>query len=91
MTYTLSLSTVETIRGIKADPSRKSIAVFNLDAVETAYMKEGGAVSSSNGIPIYARGNVSLNTLEDGKVSVQGPWSLVASGACVVVVFEGFD
>jgi len=52
-------------------------------------MKEGGEVSVDNGIPIYGKGNISLNTLEDGD-SVKEAWSFIASGANTeIIIFEG--
>lgn len=74
---------------IQADPNRKSFAVFNKHATAILYMKEGRSVSTSNGIPIYPKGNVSLNTLEDGK-TIQETWSFVSDTADTeIVIFEG--
>lgn len=74
---------------LRADPKRKSFAIFNTHATQILYIKEGSEVSSSNGIPIYAQGNLSMNTLEDGE-SVTEQWAIIANGAATTgVVFEG--
>lgn len=87
--YSRVIGTTEDIRTIKVDDQRKSIAVFNTHAVNTLYMKEGSSVGLLNGIPIYPKGNISLNTLEDGK-TVNEAWSFIADGADTrIIIFEG--
>lgn len=84
-----TIGTAVDIRTIQADPTRKSLAIFNKHATAIVYMKEGGEVSTSNGIPIYPKGNISLNTLEDGE-TVQEAWSTVSDTADTgIVIFEG--
>lgn len=84
-----TIGTTVDIRTIQADPTRKSFAVFNKHATAILYMKEGGEVSTENGIPIYPTGNVSLSLEEDGK-TVQEAWSLISDTALTgVVIFEG--
>lgn len=84
-----TIGTTLSIGILQADPTRKSFAVFNKHATASLYMKEGREVSVDNGIPIYPKGNVSLNLLEDGE-SVQEAWSFVSDTADTgMVVFEG--
>lgn len=84
-----TIGTTVDLRTISVDKNRKSFAVFNTHAINTVYMKEGGEVSSDNGIPIYPQGNTSLNVLEDGD-SVKEAWSFIADGAgTTLVIFEG--
>ena len=86
-----TIGTTVDIRTIAVDESRKSFAVFNTHDTQTIYIKEGGEVSPSNGIPVYAGGNISLNALEDGH-SVKEAWSFIASGADTpCIIFEGFE
>jgi len=55
------------------------------------YMKEGGQVSTSSGIPIYPKGNVSLSLVEDGE-TVKEPWSFISdTPATEIIIFEGFE
>ena len=84
-----TLGTTIDIRTIQADPKRISFAVFNKHATAIAYMKEGGQVSTSNGIPIYPTGSVAVTLEEDGK-SVQEAWSFISDTANTdIVIFEG--
>lgn len=84
-----SIGTSADIGAIQADPSRKSFAVFNKHSTAILYMKEGREVSVDNGIPIYPKGNISLNTLEDGE-TVKESWSLISDTlATPIVIFEG--
>lgn len=88
--YSRTIGLVEDIRTIKVDETRKSIAVFNTHSTAVIYMKEGSSVGLLNGIPVYPTGNVSLNTIEDGKVSVQGSWSFISDTAGTrIIIFEG--
>lgn len=84
-----TIGTTVDIRTIAVDKNRKSLSIFNLHATAVVYMKEGGEVSSSNGIPIYSKGNISLTLTEDGK-SVQEAWSFISDTANTpIVIFEG--
>lgn len=66
-----------------------SFAVFNKHATAILYMKEGKEVSTINGIPIYPKGNVSLNYIEDGD-TIREEWSMISDTADTpIVVFEG--
>lgn len=77
------------IRTVQVDESRKSLAVFNKHATAIVYMKEGNTVDTTNGIPIYPKGNTSLNFLEDG-ASVKEAWSFISDTADTpIVIFEG--
>lgn len=74
---------------IRADSKRKSFAVFNTHATNTVYIKEGSEVSTSNGLPVYSNGNLSMNELEDGE-SVKNQWVAISDGAgSSLRVFEG--
>lgn len=84
-----TIGTTIDIRTISVDRNRKSFAVFNKHATAIVYMKEGGEVSADNGIPIYPKGNMSLNTLEDGD-TVKEAWSFISDTASTpIVIFEG--
>jgi len=88
--YSRIIGLTEDIQTIKVDENRKSIAIFNLHATAVVYMKEGSSVGLLNGIPIYAKGNISLNRLEDGKVSVTEAWSFISDTAGTrIIIFEG--
>jgi len=87
--YGKTIGTTCVRKVISVDPNRKSLAVFNKHATNTLYTKEGGEVSVDNGIPIYGKGNLSLNALEDGD-SVKEAWSFISSGADTeIIIFEG--
>lgn len=84
-----TLGTTVDIRTLQADPNRGSFSVFNKHLTAIVYMKEGGSVSTGNGIPIYPGGNVGLSLKDDGK-SVQEPWSMISDTANTeIVIFEG--
>lgn len=84
-----TIGTTLDIKTIAVDPHRKSFAVFNKHATAVVYMKEGGEVSADNGIPIYPKGNASLNVLEDGD-SVKEAWTFISDTADTpIVIFEG--
>ncbi|GAI17891.1 unnamed protein product [marine sediment metagenome] len=84
-----TIGTTIDIRTISADPARLSFAVFNKHATATLYIKEGREVSAENGIPVYAKGNVSLSYIEDGE-TVREVWSMVSDTVDTpMVVFEG--
>lgn len=87
--YSKVIGVTEDIRTVKVDPNRKSLAIFNTHATATIYMKEGSSVGLLNGIPVYPKGNVSINTLEDGE-TVKESWSLISDTASTrVIIFEG--
>lgn len=84
-----TLGTAVDIRTLQADPHRGSLSVFNKHLTAIVYMKEGGSVSTSNGIPVYPGGNVGLNLRDDGE-TVQEPWSMISDTANTpIVIFEG--
>lgn len=74
----------------KIDRSRVSLTVFNVHPTAIAYMKEGGEVSSGNGIPIRPNGNVGLTFRDDGEL-VWERWVIISDTASTgIVVVEGF-
>lgn len=74
---------------LRADPMRKSFAIFNKHASAIVYIKEGSQVSAASGIPIYPKGNLSINLVEDGE-TVQEQWSTISDTASTpIVIFEG--
>jgi len=69
---------------------RKSLTIFNTHATAILFFKEGGEVSTSNGIPIYPGGYAGLTFREDGEY-VQERFVIVSDTAttpCIVV--EGY-
>jgi len=89
--YSKTIGTTVDIRTIVVDKSRKSFAVFNKHATAIVYMKEGGQVSPTSGIPIYPTGNLSLSVVEDGK-TVKEAWSFISDTINTgIVIFEGFE
>ena len=87
--FAKTIGTEVDIKTIQADPNRMSFAVFNKHTTATLYIKEGGQVSISSGIPIYPTGNLSITFIEDGE-TVREPWSMVSDTADTeIVVFEG--
>lgn len=71
-------------------PKRTSLSIFNTHATAIVYIKEGRGASSTNGIPIYPKGNVSITELEDS-LQVKEQYSAISDTAStVIVVFEGF-
>jgi len=86
-----TIGTSVDVRTLQADSHRISFHVFNKHGTAVVHMKEGSSVSPDNGIPIYPRGNVGLNILEDG-LSVQEPWSFISDTADTpIVIFKGSD
>lgn len=85
--YTVSTIEVKVASGIT--PTRKSLSFFNTHPTAIAYIKDGKGVATSNGIPVYPRGNVSLNFIEDGE-TVWEDWYAVATASMTLIVFEGF-
>lgn len=77
-------------RVANVNPTRKSLAFFNLDGANIAYVRDGKGAATVNSIPVYPRGNVSLNLLEDGE-TVKADWWAVGDGALTLVVFEGIE
>lgn len=69
---------------------RKSLSFFNTHATAIIYIKDGKGVAAANGIPVYPKGNVSLNVIEDGDTTKQDWWA-IASAAATLVVFEGIE
>ena len=87
--YPKTIGTTVDINTISVDKTRKSFAVFNKHATAVLYMKEGRQVSTNSGIPIYPKGNISLNTLEDGD-TVQEAWSFISDTVDTeIIIFEG--
>lgn len=79
------------IHTIETDPHRLSFAVFNKHGTAIVYMKEGREVSATNGIPIYPKGSISINFIEDGK-TVKEAWSFISDTASTpIVIFEGSE
>ena len=69
--------------------NRVSLTIFNTHASNTLYVKEGGEVSSTNGIPIYPQGNLSITYEEDGDY-VKERFVIIASAASTTfIVAEG--
>jgi len=84
-----TIGTSVDIRTLQADPNRSSFAVFNKHATATVYIKEGSEVSVDNGIPVYAKGNLSLSFEEDG-ATVEEAWSMISDTITTpIVIFEG--
>lgn len=84
-----TIGTAIDIAAIQVDPSRASFAIFNKHSSAILYIKEGREVSAENGIPIYPRGNLSLNYIEDGE-TVRESWSMISDTADTgIVIFEG--
>ena len=86
--YTVTTSESQVASGIVSE--RKSLSFFNTSATATVYIKDGKGVSTGNGIPVYPKGNVSLNFIEDGE-TVWEAWWAVASASMTLIVFEGFE
>lgn len=74
---------------IQVDTSRLSFAIFNKHATAILYIKEGREVSVDNGIPVYPKGNISLNYVEDGE-TVRESWSMISDTVTTpIIIFEG--
>lgn len=87
--FAKTIGTEVDIRTISADPKRMSFAVFNKHTTAIIYIKEGREVSADNGIPIYSKGNLSVNFIEDGD-TVREAWSMISDTVTTpIVVFEG--
>lgn len=85
--HTVGTTEVKVASGILTN--RMSIAFFNTHATAIAYIKDGKGVAATTGIPVYPKGNVSLNLIEDGETTFEEWWA-IASASMTLVVFEGF-
>ena len=87
--FAKTIGTTVDIKTIQADPKRVSFAIFNKHITATLFIKEGGQVSAASGIPIYAKGNLSITYVQDGD-TVREPWSMISDTADTeIIVFEG--
>ena len=69
---------------------RRSITVFNTHATATLYIKEGGSVTSSNGIPVYAGGYISITLEEDGEYVTERFVIISDTASTTYIVVEGY-
>lgn len=70
--------------------NRMSLAFFNTHSTAIVYVKDGKGVSATNGVPVYPKGNVSLNLIEDGETVFEEWWAISDTASTGLVVFEGF-
>ena len=69
---------------------RRSLTVFNTHATATLYVKEGGVVSSSNGIPVYAGGYIGITLEEDGEYVHERFVIISDTATTTYIVVEGY-
>ncbi len=85
--HTVPTTEVKVASGILLN--RKSLSFFNTHNTAICYIKDGKGVSTTNGIPVYPKGNVSLNFIEDGDTVFEAWWA-IGTASLTLVVFEGF-
>ena len=69
---------------------RQSLTVFNTHATATLYVKEGGEVSTSNGIPVYAGGFIGMTFEEDGEYVWERFVIISDTASTTYIVVEGY-
>lgn len=70
--------------------TRTSLTIFNTHATAILYFKEGGEVSSTNGIPIKAGQSGGITFIDDGEYVWERFVIISDTANTGVVVVEGF-
>jgi hypothetical protein len=83
---TVSLTQVDLAQ---ANRNRVSLTIINPHATATAYFKEGGQVTSANGIPVRAGGYVSITYQDDGDYVKERFVVISDTVATILRVIEG--
>jgi hypothetical protein len=75
---------------VNAQKVRRSLTILNTHATAIGYIKEGGEVSVTNGIPIYPGGYISLTFIEDGEYVWERFVIISDTASTRFIVVEGY-